>query len=273
MRRQIAGFLRRSGLMPLVFKTRMVLAPVMPSTLANNVGWWLSGAREPLPLPPARARYLVAGSADIRGFLELGRRAADSIETAVAKAGRPIDSMRAILDFGCGSGRVLRHWHRLAGKVAVHGTEMNAFLADACRACVPFATVGNNRPAPPLDYADATFDLVYALSVFTHLHEDLQRAWRDELRRILAPGGLLLVTTHGAHYLPRLSESERATFAAGRCVVQGAEFLGENLCITYHPEASMRALFATGFEVVDFAPEGAKGNPFQDLWLLRKLRG
>jgi SAM-dependent methyltransferase len=271
MRRQIAGFLRSSGLMPLVFKTRMLLAPVLPGTLANNVGYWLSGDREALPLPPVRARYLVAGSADIRGFLELGKRAADTISAATAKAGRPIESMQAILDFGCGSGRVLRHWHRIADRVAVYGTEMNAFLVDACRKSVPFATVGNNRPAPPLDYAGETFDLVYALSVFTHLHEDLQRAWRDELRRILRPGGLLLVTTHGAHYLPRLSETERAAFASGRCVVQGAEFLGENLCITYHPEASVRALFATGFEVVEFAPQGAKGNPEQDLWLLRKV--
>lgn len=270
MRRQIASFLRSSGLMPLVFKTRMVLAPVMPGTLANNLGYWFSGERDALPLPPTRARYLVAGSADIRGFLELGKRAADSIEAATAQAGQPVERMGAILDFGCGSGRVLRHWHKLAGQVAVHGTEMNAFLVDACRKSVPFATVGNNRPAPPLDYADATFDLVYALSVFTHLHEDLQRGWRDELRRILKPGGLLLVTTHGRFYLPRLSETERATFESGKCVVQGAEFLGENLCITYHPEASMRALFATGFEVVAFIPEGAKGNPSQDLWLLRK---
>src|SRR5512147_2306465 len=101
MRRQIASFLRSSGLMPLVFKTRMVLAPVMPGTLANNLGYWFSGTRESLPLPPVRARYLVAGSADIRGFLELGKRAADSIEAATAKAGQPIGQMRAILDFGC----------------------------------------------------------------------------------------------------------------------------------------------------------------------------
>lgn len=270
MRRQIASFLRRSGLMPLVFQTRMRLSPVMPGTLANNLRYWLGDARETLPLPSVRARYLVAGSADIQGFLELGRRAADSIEAAVAKAGRPLDGMSAILDFGCGSGRVLRHWQKLAGRVAVHGTEMNELLVAECQRCVPFAKVGCNRPAPPLDHPDATFDLIYALSVFTHLHENLQRDWRDELRRLLKPGGLLLVTTHGEFYLPRLSDEERARFRSGACVVQGAEFLGENLCITYHPEASMRALFAEGFDVVDFVPEGAKGNPSQDLWVLRK---
>jgi SAM-dependent methyltransferase len=270
MRRQIAGFLRRSGLMPLVFKARMLLAPVVPGTLANNVRYWTGGAKETLPLPTTRARYLVAGSADIQGFLELGRRAADTIEAAALQAGRPIESMRALLDFGCGSGRVLRHWKKLEGRVAVFGTELNDELVAECRRCVPFATVGRNRPAPPLDHPDARFDLIYALSVFTHLHEDLQRAWRDELRRLLAPAGLLLVTTHGRFYLPRLSEGERVRFERGECVVQGAEFLGENLCVAYHPEASMRALVAEGFEVASFVPEGAKGNPSQDLWLLRK---
>jgi SAM-dependent methyltransferase len=270
MRRQIASLLRRSGLMPLVFQTRMRLAPVMPGTLANNLRWWLGGARESLPLPSARARFLVAGSADIQGFLELGRRAADSIEAAVAKAGRPIGGMSAILDFGCGSGRVLRHWQKLEDLVDVHGTEMNPLLVAECARCVPFATVAMNGPAPPLGYPDARFDLIYALSVFTHLHEDLQRAWRDELRRLLRPGGLLLVTTHGRSYAPRLAADERARFERGECVVQGAEFLGENLCIAYHPEASVRALFATGFEIADFLPEGARGNPSQDLWVLRK---
>ena len=270
MRRRIASFLRRSGLMPLVFRGRMLLSPVMPATLARNLRWRLGGAHEALPLPNVRARFLVAGSADIQGFLELGRRAADSIAAAVVKAGRPIDSMGAILDFGCGSGRVLRHWHGLAGRVAVYGTEMNEALVTECRRCVPFATVAQNRPAPPLDHPGRRFDLVYALSVFTHLHEDLQRAWRDELHRVLAPGGLLLVTTHGEFYAPRLSDAERARFAAGHCIVQGAEFLGENLCIAYHPEASGRALFADRFDVVEFAPRGARGNPEQDLWLLRK---
>lgn len=270
MRRQIASFLRRAGLMPLVFETRMLLAPVMPGTLVNNLRYWTGGAKEALPLPTTRARYLVAGSADIQGFLELGRRAADTIEVAVAQAGRPIESMQAILDFGCGSGRVLRHWQKLDGRVAVFGTEMNGELVAECRRCVPFASVGQNRPAPPLDHPDQRFDLIYALSVFTHLHENLQRDWRDELRRLLTPGGLLLVTTHGRFYRPRLSEAERARFDRGECVVQGAEFLGENLCITYHPEASVRALFADGFEVASFVPEGAQGNPSQDLWLLRK---
>jgi len=38
---------------------------------------------------------------------------------------------------------------------------------------------------------------VIGYSVFTHLTEAMQRQWLEELRRITAPGGLVLVTAHG----------------------------------------------------------------------------
>ena len=152
----------------------------------------------------------------------------------------------------------------------MHGCDYNGELVEWCGANLPFLRATVNGLKPPLPYVGGSFDLVYALSVFTHLHEDLQRGWRDELHRVLAPGGLLLVTTHGRSYLPRLSDADRTRFERGEQVVQGAEFLGENLCITYHPEASARALFADCFGVAAFVPEGAQGNPTQDLWLLRK---
>jgi SAM-dependent methyltransferase len=261
---------RRRGLMPALFRLRMWLSPIVPRTLLHNVRHRLRRPSGLLPIPSLRARYLVAGSADAEGFLELGRRGARSIEDVLARHGFALRDLEALLDFGCGCGRVLRHWRGLEG-VAVHGTEMSAYLAEECRRCVPFATVGVNRAAPPLGYADASFDLVYALSVFTHLHEDLQKAWRDELRRVLKPGGLLLITTHGEHYLARLAEKERRAFRAGRCVVHGAEFLGENLCTTYHPESYVRESLARGFSVLDFLPEGAEGNPRQDLYLMQRL--
>ena len=60
----------------------------------------------------------------------------------------------------------------------------------------------------PLAYADDTFDLVYALSVFTHLTEDLCEAWMDELYRIVKPGGAAIVTTHGGATTHLLSQDE-----------------------------------------------------------------
>ena len=86
----------------------------------------------------------------------------------------------------------------------------------------------------------------------------------------MTPGGYLLITTHGAAYLPNLSPAEQEQFRAGRVVVQKALREGSNDCAAFHPEAYVRQTLALGFEVVDMIPEGAKGNPRQDLYLLRK---
>jgi len=88
---------------------------------------------------------------------------------------------------------------------------------------------------------------------------------------VLRPGSRLLVTTHGAHYLPRLDAAERARFEAGELVVRWEEAAGSNLCAAYHPRSYVeRTLLRPGFALAEFVEEGAKGNPAQDLYLLRK---
>jgi len=59
------------------------------------------------------------------------------------------------------------------------------------------ASFQRNSPSPPLVCAGGRFDLVYCISVFTHLNEKMQDQWILELRRILKPGGVLLLTIHG----------------------------------------------------------------------------
>ena len=78
------------------------------------------------------------------------------------------------------------------------------------------------------------------------------------------------MTTHGERYRPRLSASERERFDAGELVVRRAEAAGSNLCAAFHPRAYVQETLAGQLEAVEFVPEGAKGNPYQDLHLLRK---
>jgi len=215
------------------------------------------------PLPPRRLMVRVAGTADADWFVRSGRAAYDAIAARV-----PLGGLDSVLDFGCGCGRVTRYWSAFAGDVA--GSDLDGPAVAWCRTSLPFARFEQNRLEPPLAFGSESFDLVYALSVFTHLTAELQLAWRDELRRVLRPGGFLLVTTHGRSYLPKLDEEERGRFARGELVVRWGDVAGSNLCSAYHPEAYLRERFAHGFALVELEPEGAKGNPTQDLVVLRK---
>ena len=226
-------------------------------------------ADDGLPVPPPGLIVRVAGTADPAWFLESGRRAADSVRAALERTGTPIGALGSILDFGCGCGRVTRRWADLNG-TAVHGSDANERAVEWCRWNLPFARFDANGLAPPLAYEDATFDLVYALSVFTHLPEELQLAWVGELRRVLRPGGLLLLSTHGERYRERLDPAEQARFDGGGLVVRWAEEAGTNLCSAFHPREYVEGTLAADLDLVDFEPEGAAGNPHQDLYLLRK---
>jgi SAM-dependent methyltransferase len=254
VKRRLARLLQRAGLLGPAFRSYERLIALRPQRVAPT-----DGGPE---LPPRRLMVRVAGTADAEWFLRSGRAGYDAIAAHV-----PLDDLRSVLDFGCGCGRVTRYFHDFAGEVA--GSDVSAAAIDWCRAHLR-GRFEVNGLAPPLPFEDESFDLVYALSVFTHLTADLQLSWRDELRRVLRPDGRLLVTTHGRSYLPRLDEREREEFEGGELVVRWGEVVGSNLCSAYHPERYLRETFADGFAFVELEPEGARGNPTQDLVLLQK---
>lgn len=221
-----------------------------------------------LPVPPPRLLFLVTNECDPAWYFASGAAASSSLLELLGRNGVDLAAGAPILDFGCGCGRVIRRWHDLG--VELHGTDVNPRLVEWCRDSLPFARFAVNSIEPGLGYAAGSFGLVYAFSVFTHMPAELEAAWIAELRRVLRPGGHLVVSTHGRAYLDRLDATERAAFLAGDTVVRRGAVAGSNWCTTFHPEQAVRRQLASGFDVVDFVPEGAKGNPVQDLTLLRK---
>jgi len=139
-----------------------------------------------------------------------------------------------------------------------------------CERNISFARFYTNSIDTPLAFESGSFDFIYCLSVFTHLSEPLQQFWMTELSRVLVPGGHLLITTHGDHYLPMLTPDEQSRYQSGQLVVKKANRQGSNDCAAFHPVPYVREHLARGFDVVDMIPEGALGNPGQDLYLLRK---
>lgn len=218
----------------------------------HYVGW-----REPdgepsaedLPVPPAQLRVLVAGTADRAWFLEGGRAHTTYLRALLAAHGHPIEEMRRILDFGCGCGRMLRWWEDLPAG-SVHGCDYNRELVSWCDENLDDVQVRATELSPPLPYPSEYFELLYALSIFTHLATELAERWLIEMHRVLRPGGLLWFTTHGESLTDRLSAAEQVQFAAGQPVVHFPEVEGMNLCSTFWPESSVRRMLGDRFEVL-----------------------
>jgi SAM-dependent methyltransferase len=105
---------------------------------------------------------------------------------------------KRVLDFGCGAGRTLRHFLAEAHRGEFWGCDIDApSIRWMARNLSPPLHVARNGVNPPVDFLDyATLDLVWALSVFTHL-TDSSLAWLEELHRLLKPGGLLIATYMG----------------------------------------------------------------------------
>lgn len=237
-------------------------------TKAENARFFRQGAPDGLPLPSPRMVYLVTGQSNVKAFYENGAVGAACIQNALNRAGRRLEDFRVILDFGCGCGRIVRHWSGLRD-VEVQGIDRNPRLVAWCREAFPFGRFSVNALDRPLECGDSEIDFVYAISVFTHLTESAQDFWMGELHRVLVPGGLLYLTTCGASWAQKLARGDRSRFEAGDCVVLGGHFNGENTCMAYHPEPYVRKVLADGWRVLCFEPKGAK-DARQDLYLLEK---
>src|SRR5262249_35116978 len=146
-------------------------------------------------VPPAFLRYKVSGSIDVASFLDVGAVTVLCISEALASAGADLSSFDTILDFGCGCGRTLLWLQKeVAPGQRLFGTDTDAEAIRWCQRRLIFGDFATNGSSPPLQYADASFDFIYAISVFTHLDAARQDDWLGELQRVARPGGFVLLT-------------------------------------------------------------------------------
>ncbi len=150
---------------------------------------------EKYPVPPEDLRWRVVGNRDENYFLQSSKRAMGFFDSVLAKGGKSFKDFSEILDFGCGCGRLIRSLRGLSTPAArLYGSDIDAEAIAWCAQNIPDARFSVNGEYPPLPFGDASIDLVYASSVFTHLDAEHQFRWLEELRRIVKPGGYLLLT-------------------------------------------------------------------------------
>ncbi len=227
------------------------------------------------PLPPPGKVGMVTGGQSPSGYMESGELAAKRMRGMLESNGLAMKDFGAVLDFGCGVGRIIRYWHDLEGP-ELHGTDYNPDLTAWCQENLTFADFKTNDLVGKLDYEDESFDFIYLWSVFTHLTEEQQRFWMDKYARILKPGGHLFFTTTGeffvenAHALPPEQMEE---LRKGNLVLIRSEETGANSCAAFHPQSYVRDDLSAkgGFSILDFTPSSNEGpGTIQDAYLPRK---
>jgi SAM-dependent methyltransferase len=147
-----------------------------------------------VPAPHDRMGY---SPNDTDFYLKWGRSDKDLVAAQINKHLGKIKDV-AILDFGCSSGRVLRHFYRAVKEFnwSLYGVDIQARPIQWMRQFLPREfCVYTGSTTPALPFPDNHFDVIYGFSVFTHIKFNCD-FWLLELKRVMKPGGLLIQTIH-----------------------------------------------------------------------------
>ncbi len=150
------------------------------------------------PMPPPKHLQVRVVGGYVPGFVQSGNSICEDFEGILQTAGKSLRDFPRILDWGCGCGRVSASLRKRLPSCELHGADIDpeaiAWLQQNYGQFGEFRVFPHR---PPTSFADGSIDLVLGLSVFTHLPEDMQFEWLQELTRITAPGGYLILTTSG----------------------------------------------------------------------------
>ena len=175
-----------------------------------------------------------------------------------------------ILDWGCGPARVVRHFPVILERVNMYATDYNQNSINWNKNNIQGVNFNLNTLEANLPYKNDFFDVIYGISIFTHLSQEKHREWAKELFRILKPGGILFLTLQGKAFEIRLTTSEKKIFDAGNIVVRDRVKEGHRTFSAFHPDDFAKKLFSA-MTVLEHTESFAKKKSLeQDIWIFRK---
>lgn len=178
-----------------------------------------------------------------------------------------------VLDWGCGPGRILRHLPNLVNNSnKIYGSDYNQKYVDWCNLHIEGVNVLKNELEPPIKLNDNFFDLIYGISIFTHLSKKKHEEWMRELTRLMKKGGIIFLTIHGENFKVKLNEAETEKFDRGELVVHEYKKEGNRLYTAYQNPVYFRGLCElNNLEVLVHDKRGVANNrPQQEVWVLKK---
>lgn len=205
--------------------------------------------------------YLTQGHYNVDEYQNSIIPAVVNMRNYLEQSGVNLSKINSLLDFGCGSARLLVGWHLIVPMINdLHGCDLNEKLLSWAQENLPeqIKCLKSNL-MPPLPYSDNQFELIYLISVFTHISLDAQKSWVQEFKRILKVGSHILLTLHGELYVRnhfwRENQKIEAFLNKGYIENNSSSEEGSNIYGTFHMPAVVEKLFQ-GFQLVGYFPNG-----------------
>jgi len=161
--------------------------------------------RYPFPNIITLGRY---SDSDLEYHVGGGLATAMDISERAERHNRPFDSASNVLDFGCGTSRILRYMVEFLPGPQYWGTEVVREAIDWAKTEFPEIRYLHHDNTPHLEFPDHMFDIIYAYSIFTHFEEEFHLRWLSELHRILEDDAMMILTVHGERILRRCRDEE-----------------------------------------------------------------
>jgi SAM-dependent methyltransferase len=159
--------------------------------------WFCPDTVPAFPVPePDQIERVIGASGSSKQYLFGGATLARRFDLYLQERfGIRIADFGRVLDWGCGCGRLTRYL--LALNEQTYGADIDAANVAWCNENLRHLHFQHLALSPPSPFSDKEFNLVTGVSVFTHLSEQDQFRWLEELARITNPGGILLISVHG----------------------------------------------------------------------------
>lgn len=212
---------------------------------------------------------------DYQKYFEDGELAAKEILNWTAEF-LPIE-LPTILDWGCGTGRIIQHMHHHNPYLLLYGADINQEMIQWNQQNIKSVLFSSISIHTPTLYPSNYFDLIYGVSVFTHLPSKLQIEWIKEIDRICKPSGILLLTTMGTKFSDQLLSEEKNLLESNGILekdeaVQEHLYAGDRNYSVYESPAFFNKIISNYFNVLQFYDGLSYPEKFggQDLWILQK---
>lgn len=191
-----------------------------------------------------------------------------------------------ILDFGCSSGRVIRNLNSVF--------DIKAYGCDPRKSSIEFNLenfekinwfVSNEQPplANDTNLKEIRFNMVFAISVWSHFSEEMALKWFEEFSTRVVSGGRLIFSTHGTrsiyHFetvlkkMPHKRAEERLEYLrAGKLhfmpYPKGGDLDNQHWGMTFLPKKWIEENLSEAWKIEAFHPGLAMKN--QDVYVLVK---